>query len=619
MNMLALTILMWGCASMSREPVASETSQTPTVLASAAEPAKAPPTFIQEEAIIPGSMCLTLLVRDGLGLPTVKANHQPASVKIALPRRLERLAQIDLVRIGLSPGVFLDQARLAPYSVASGALMPIHTSYSSAHMTVGTAISEAEKTFLQELSELLSRLYAESMGASAFLGQGLTVSPVINTFSGNLFVCSLDSASLWKGLNVMVYRHYNGLQRSPGPFGPGWTHNFASSLEFNEDATIQYTRWDGSRFCYKPDGKGGYNSPEGFNDVLSRTVTGYCLTDSNGFFLMFDPKGTLTEIGNILPYRLKLEYKNGLLMSVRNVRITPVALGGAGVEIKAGMAAPTSTMTGPGVFFAYDEQGRITQIRSTSGGIMEYRYDENGRLGTVTSNTQQTVEYHYDSQARLAEIRIPTAGTGSPSVLAAILYDSRDRVASVTDASGNPLMRMNYRWAEDRTTQVELGQQKQLVTDRYDERGVLVERVETSVKMDSADAASVRPNRQTRDCDGDLNTTVLNRDDGTNSRWMYDRMGHIVRAQDSTGAWVDMTYDRDLNVVNYIRESGGRWIRFVYNDKREIEDITLDDGYHYRMGYDDGGVPRELIDSSGNTIPLDLGLPSEISKQLWEF
>jgi YD repeat-containing protein len=585
----------------------------------AAEPAKVPPTYIQEEAIVPGSMCLTLLVRDGLGLPTVRANHQPASVKIALPRRLERLAQIDLVGLGLSPGVFLDSARLAPYSVASGALMPIHTGFSQAHMTSGTGTSEAEKTFLKELSELLSRLYAESMGSSAFLGQGLTVSPVINTFSGNLFVSSLDAVALWKGLNVMVYRHYNGLQRSPGPFGPGWTHNFASSLEFNEDATIQYTRWDGSRFCYKPDGKGGYNPPEGFNDVMTRTTTGYSLTDSNGFFLLFDSKGTLTELGNILPYRLKLEYKNGLLMSVRNIRVTPVALGGAGVVLKDGMETPVATMAGPGVFFAYDEQGRITQIRSTSGGIMEYRYDDNGRLGTVTSNTQQTVEYRYDSQARLAEVRNPTAGTGSPTILASIIYDSRDRVASVTDTSGNMLMRFNYRWAEDRTTQVELGQQKQLVTDRYDERGVLVERVKTEQNMDAQKDAAVGPNRQTRDCDGDLNTTILNRNDGTNSRWIYDRMGRMVRAQDSNGAWVDMTYDRDQNVVNYIRESGGRWIRLVYDSKREIQDITLDDGYHYRVGYDDGGVPRDLIDSSGNTVPLDIGLPSEVGRQLWEF
>ena len=28
-------------------------------------------------------------------------------------------------------------------------------------------------------------------------------------------------------------------------------------LDFNEDRSIQYTRWDGSRFCYKPDGKDG--------------------------------------------------------------------------------------------------------------------------------------------------------------------------------------------------------------------------------------------------------------------------------------------------------------------------------------------------------------------------
>ena len=166
--------------------------------ATAAEVQKsaAKPEYKEIEAIVPESMCLTLLVRDGLGLPTVKANHQPAAVKIALPRRLERLAQIDLLRLGLSPGVFLDQARLVPYSVASHALMPLHTSREQAHLSFGKKGDPAEQTFLKELSELLSRQYAQTMGSSAFLGQGLTVSPVVNTFSGNLFVCSLESAAL---------------------------------------------------------------------------------------------------------------------------------------------------------------------------------------------------------------------------------------------------------------------------------------------------------------------------------------------------------------------------------------------------------------------------------------
>jgi len=155
-----------------------------------------------------------------------------------------------------APGVFLDQARLAPYSVASGVLMPLRSSREQAHLHAGGLHDPHEKVFLKELSHLLSHHYALAMGASSLLGQGLTISPVINTFSGNLFACSLDAVALWKGLNVMVYRVYNGLRRGPGPFGPGWSHNFASRLDFNEDQSIQYTRWDGSGFCYKPDDQG---------------------------------------------------------------------------------------------------------------------------------------------------------------------------------------------------------------------------------------------------------------------------------------------------------------------------------------------------------------------------
>lgn len=592
-----LLLLLWGCAT-------------------AAKPAPEP-----AEAIIPGSMCLTLLVRDGLGLPTAKSHHQPAAVKIALPRRLERLSSIDLERLALPPGVFLDQARLAPYSVASGALMPLRSPRKDAHLHFGGAQPDIhEVVFRKELSALLSRHFAVSMGADAYLGQGLTVSPVVNTFTGNLFVCSLDATALWKGLNVMVYRVYNGLRRVPGPFGPGWSHNFGARVDFNEDQSVQYTRWDGSGFCYKPDGQGGYISPSGFDDALTRSGTGFLLQDRAGFFLKFDGTGRLMEIGNTLQYRLRLTYRNGRLASIRNHRIEHGLLPATGIAVKKGTEAPIATNKGPGAFFGYDQAGRITQIRSTSGSQMDYTYDGAGRLASVTSNTQQTIRYRYDAQGRLAEVREPKARAGRPPVLATIRYDQRDRVSEISDEAGNPVMRMYYRWAQDRTTQVELGLKKFLVTDRYDERGVLVERVETDQSLDPLAAGGKGSQRQTREADADLNTTVLRRQDGTNTRWLYDRDGNMVRAQDSSGAWVEMTYDASTGLLDFIRESSNnRWLRFHYGLDGELREVELDDGNRFKLGYDDGGVPRELIDATGDSIPLDLGLPVEVPRRMWEF
>lgn len=581
----------------------------------AASPSSAAPAAAAPEPIVPESMCLTLLVRDGLGLPTVKAHHQPVAVKIALPRHLERLADIDLVRLGLPPGAFLDSARLAPYSVASGALMPLRTGGTS--LSFGKVTTESEKRFLGELSELLSRNFAVSMGASSLLGQGLTVSPVVNTFTGNLFVCSLDAVALWKGLNVMLYRVHNGLRRGPGPFGPGWTHNFDCRLDAEEDAGTQYTRWDGSGFCYKPDGKGGYLSPDGFNDFMTRSGTGHVITDESGFFLSFNAGGRLAEIGNRLPFRIQLEYENDRLKTVRNMRLTRGLL--PGLELKPGQDVPVETLKGPGVFLSYDEQSRIRQVRSTSGSQMDYAYNARGRLERVSSNTGQAVEYRYDNDGRLAEIRNPLAGTGSPKVLASVLYDALDRVSLITDETGNPLMRLSYRWAEDRTTQIELGVQKLLVTDVYDARGVLIERVETDQSFDIATAGSTGSKRQTRACDADLNVTSVHRHDGTNTRWFYDGSGNMERAQDSSGEWVEMTYDRRLGLMDYIRESGGRWLRIVYAADGEMREIALDYGARYKVGYDDGGIPRELVNASGDSVPLEMGLPPEVPKQLWEF
>jgi len=578
-----------------------------------------------DQPIIPGSMCLTLLVRDGLGIPTVKSNHQPVSVKIALPRRQERLAQIDLLRMSLPSGVFLDQPRLAPYPVSSGALMPLNTPREQAELFPGSATDPRTVAFMSALSALLSRMYANAMGADASLGQGLTVSPVINTFTGNLFVCSLDAHALWRGLNVMCYRIYNGLMRGPGPFGPGWTHSFAARLDFNEDMSIQYTRWDGSRFCYKPEGTDKWKSPDGFDDALTRSGTGYMIADETGFFLRFDKDGLLQEIGNPLPFRLRLKYDGGRLVEVRNTRIE----GGLvpGMRIESGSETPEATGEGPAVFMVYDTEGRIKQIRSTGGSQMIYEYDPSGRLARVTSDIQKSVEYRYDADGRLAEIRRRDPVGLRSDVVFGLLYDNKDRVSEVVDPSGQPIMRLNYRWALDRTTEIVLGQLRTVVTDKYDERGVIVERTETIRTDDPNTTGPPQSTTQRRATDDALNVLKLDRSDGTNTRWTYDQNGHLVRAQDSTGDWVEISYNREFDQPEYLRESHGRWIRFLYtsdldqptNKRGRIDEVVLDNGSRYKLSYDNGGVPRDLITATGVTQPLDLGLPAEVPKGIWEF
>ncbi len=566
--------------------------------------------LLTPETIIPESMCVSLLVRDGLGIPTVKANHQPAAVKIALPRRLERLAYVDLPRLGLPPGLFLDQARLAPFTASSGGLMPLCTPREQSQLNPRRPGSPEEIKFIKELSELLSRLYAQSMGASAYLGQGLTVSPVINTFSGNLFVCSLDASALWRGLNVMLYRVYNGLERNPGPFGPGWTHNFAPRLDLNAVGGIQYARWDGSRFCYKPRDEGGWKSPDGFDDELTRSGTGYMLKDSTGFYLLFNEKGRMESIGNRLGFVIRLEYDGDRLMSVRNV--------GTVIQFSAKTDSAELAQGGPGIFFTYDEHGKAVQVRSTTGFQVNYAYDADGRLAKVTSNAQQTVLYRYDKAGRLAEVRDATLNQRG-KVLAGIHYDEVDRIGEITDENGAALMRLEYRWGIDRTTQIVLGTQKALVTDRYDERGVLIERVEVDQSLDPMSQSSRATMRQTRECDGALNVIHMVDTDGSSARWMYDKSGNITRANDSNGAWVELRYVPGMPLVEYVSESNGRWIRFVYENDFTIREIILDDGNRYKLDYDDGGVPRDLISPTGDSKPLDLGIPPEIPKQLWEF
>lgn len=138
------------------------------------------------------------------------------------------------------------------------------------------------------------------------------------------------------------------------------------------------------------------------------------------------------------------------------------------------------------------------------------------------------------------------------------------------------------------------------------------------VSLDPLQAGGTGSRRQRLEIDSRLNVTLLDRQDGDISRWTYDEAGKLVRAEDSNGYWVERTIDPDTGLVDYVRESGGRWIRFVYRSDRMIREIVLDDGGRYEIEYDTGGVPRDIIGADGTRLPLDLGMPSEIPKQIWD-
>ena len=106
-------------------------------------------------------------------------------------------------------------------------------------------------------------------------------------------------------------------------------------------------------------------------------------------------------------------------------------------------------------------------------------------------------------------------------------------------------------------------------------------------------------------------------------RWYYDENGRLSYAADSSGEWVKLDYHPDLNLVKFLFNSVGRWIRLHYRYNGEISGVEVDEGrpahegeqqrgsartYHYMLEYDPQGVPYRLIGANGETKLLDLRL-----------
>ena len=382
------------------------------------------------------------------------------------------------------------------------------------------------------------------------------VGPPVTLSNGNMFHSFEDLRFPGQGLPIALTRTYNSQLPHDGPFGFGWTHSYAMSLNISSSAVI-YTDGTGAQFTFVPGNNGSYVSPPSVDDTLSQGGFGLVLRKKDGTQYQFSGNGQLTGIVD----------RNGNQITVNS--------GIAGV-------ASLQDAAGHSLQFTYNAAHRIVAIGDSAGRTLSYSYDANGNLIDSAGATGAHTTYTYSQAQGLAHSMLsmtdPQGGTTSWE------YYDNDTVSAVI-FPGQGRLSFLYSAMHDYT----------LVSD---ERGVA-----TTYYFDSfgdiirtTDAAG---NAVEQTWSGDAKMLSRTDQEGYTTRYTYDGSGNITQVTDPLGNTTKFTYEPVFNRVVSVTDARGNITHAGYDANGNL--LKIDDALSEEMDftYDSFGNLVTAVDASG--------------------
>jgi RHS repeat-associated protein len=241
---------------------------------------------------------------------------------------------------------------------------------------------------------------------------GETGGDPVDTFTGSFEYTHQDVAILGRGPVIDFQRTYNSDDPRVGPLGPGWTHNYASSLVLADDSSgdlyLIGPQGRSDRYVLNPDGS--YTAPGGIHTRLVLNPDGtYTATAQDQSTWTFDSGGRLTTLRDRYGNASTLAYAAGKLASISD---------------PAGRGSLTLSYTN-------NLLTSVTDWASPSRSVT-YQYDANGRLWKATDREGKTTTFAYDGTSQ----RLTTLTDARAHVALTLTYDAQGRVQTQKDARG---------------------------------------------------------------------------------------------------------------------------------------------------------------------------------------
>jgi RHS repeat-associated protein len=343
-----------------------------------------------------------------------------------------------------------------------------------------------------------------------------------------------------------------------GPFGLGWTFTWDISASTDSQGNVLIDQGGGNRH-FTSDGNGKYSSDPGDSGTLTQVGGNYQLREVDGTLLVFLPSGQLSYIQDTNGNRITAEYSGSQLTALDH-------------------------SSGARLTFAYNAQGRISQVTDPAGRVTTYAYDASGNHLLEATGPGGTTTYAY----------VTGQGIASENALQSITNPDGTHVFYGYDAQG----RLTSQQGDDHAS---------LITYTYFSPGGYqvtdADNVTVTILPDDSGSPGVLQDAQgntTRfhyDADHQLVATSLPGDLTTTEA--TDRAGQVTRTTDAQGDQTNFAYNKTLEQLQSVTDGAGNTMSYTRDGQGNVQTITYADNSQAQFGYDSQGNLTQTVNQNG--------------------
>jgi YD repeat-containing protein len=421
----------------------------------------------------------------------------------------------------------------------------------------------------------------------------------VNTATGSFYTQHQDLYAPAPGMPFNFTRIYNSVSAAlDGPFGYGTSHSYYSHLREIDDALLTGVEliYPDGRMAEFPANGGGFDSPPGDNNILTREGSSFVLTWPDQTRYQYDNNGNLVSIEDANHNVVQLSYTGSNLTQITDTAGRTYLLEYEGSYIRQ-ITDPLSRV----YTYSYDGRGNLQTYRDPEGGLIQYSYNSDHWMRSITDPNGHTfVRNEYDDRGRVVkqwdasstpstftyldeQHVVFTDGEGNPTTYA---YDDQLRIIAETDANGKSI---TYQYDSDDNPNQIVDRMGHSTWFTYDDNGNLLTRTDSL--------------QQTAEFRYDaLNHLVYARDESeAETTYEYDAQGNLTHIHDAEGGDTWLTYD-SRGLIRSIQDANQNTTWFTYDAQGNLE--TVEDALHFftRYTYDAMGRMLSMQDANQHSV-----------------
>ena len=423
-------------------------------------------------------------------------------------------------------------------------------------MKIGTPEKRVDRLWQMEINEALGNDTALSRLASA-----------------------TDLSRSARGLSLSFSRLYSASLRgrfTNGTLGYGWTDNFSTYAELQDDETLIFHLPSGGSYSFSK--VTGAWQPEDVRDktTLTETSTAYVLTYASGTVQTFAKSNRRTS-------------------SIRDNQGNELTFSYSGSGL-----AKVQHSDGQSLTFTYTGS-KLTQVTDDQGRTAIYTYADN-LLTSVTAFNGLVTQYEYLSaygsltNRALSRITYPDGSTRE------FTYDKKGRVATASVNGGK---------LKTKIVRSDFGCYS-IVAPNGGVTEVTVGANGETLKTVNARGETVK---QTYTADTLLESVIA--PSGKRSKIGYDKYGLPISAMSPSGASTAFSYTPEFDNLASVTDAKGHAFNYGYDDKGRSTSVTYVDGSASSLEYNEKGDVAKSTNRRGESITYEYDAEGTLTKKTW--